>query len=97
MQLTEWKKLSEFQRREALLKFDAPNGEGYDLARQVAEDFKPLSRWPFEKVSILNRFGELCISVYLKNDDYQYASRYQQDSHLGFRIFYDTENNYIPE
>lgn len=97
MHLNEWKKLTESEQRDALLKFNALNGEGYNLAKEVADDFKPLCRWPFEKVNILNRFGEICICVYLKNEDYQYASNYPNGSHLGFRIFYGTENNYIPE
>lgn len=95
MDLKTWKTLSQKEQRALIQSFDALNGEGYDLAREVARDFEPHSRWPIQHVNVLNRFGELCIALYLENDDFQVASRYPEQSHLGFRIFFDSENNHF--
>jgi len=97
MKLAEWKVLSSSEQKEALLKFDALNGEGYDLAAEVAEDYKSRCKWPYEKFNILNRFGELCICVCLSNEDYQIAYKYPEANYLGFRVFYGKESNYIQQ
>jgi len=95
MNLTEWKSLSDEERRKISDSWDTLNGEGLDLAKQVATEFKNHCRWNYEKVNVFNRFTELVICVYLENVDYQEADRSSAFTYLGFRFHYDKVNNYF--
>jgi len=97
MKLAEWISLSHKARKKVSDSWDTLNGEGYSLAEKVGNDFKQHCRWNYEKVNILNRFTELIICVYLESDDFQDANRYPTTTYLGFKINYDTVNNYFEQ
>ena len=95
MNIDEWKSKSDGERKDILSAYDTYKDEGYDLARAVAEEYKKYCRWPYEKYNIVNRYGELMITVYLEFNDYQVAERYPIVDYYGFKIMYGSERNYI--
>jgi hypothetical protein len=97
MDLNKWKSLSEAEREKVRGNWDTLNGEGYDLAKQAATEFKNHCRWNYEKFNVLNRFTELIICVYLENEDYQDADKSSVDTYLGFKVHYDKLSNYFEQ
>ncbi len=95
MNLTKWKTLASKEREEFLASLNAQDSESRDLAIQVGLDFEEHCRWQYDKIKVLNRFGELQICIYLNRDDYEVAKRYPKISYLSFGIVYDSERNYI--
>lgn len=97
MDLSEWKSLSDAERKKVSDDWDTLNGTGYGLAKQVATDFKKHCQWNYERFNVLNRFTELVICIYLENEDYQYAERTSGVTYLGFKVHYDKANNYFEQ
>ena len=91
--LEDWFHSSDEERAEILQSWDIAQGDGAEIATEVANLFKDECVYNVKEVNVVNQDGLWLIEAFMKPEDYVNVKHRQGVEFLGFKIAFYTVGN----